>query len=79
MLHGRTTGERKLVRTRLEVGARTRAVASNLAVIAVTVGAARLTGDLAVAGLGWSLLTATFLVTVATALWPLGSSAGQGP
>jgi hypothetical protein len=79
MLRGRTTGERELVRIRLEVGARTRAVLANLAVVAVTVGAARLTGDLPVAGLGWSLLGATVVVTALTGLWPLGApDAGSG-
>ncbi len=76
MLRGRTTGERELVRIRLEVGARTRAVLANLGVAAVTVGAARLVGDLAVAGIGWSLLAATIVVTAATGLWPLGAPEG---
>jgi hypothetical protein len=73
MLRGRTTGERELVRIRLEVGARTRAVLANLAVVAVTVGAARVAGDLPVAGLGWSLLGATVVVTALIGLWPLGA------
>ena len=73
MLRGRTTGERELVRIRLEVGARTRAVLANLAVVAVTVGAARLTGELPVAGFGWSVLGATVVVTAVTGLWPLGA------
>lgn len=73
MLRGRTTGERELVRLRLEVGARTRAVVTNLAVLAAVVGAARLGGDLPVAGLGWGLLGATVVVTAVTGLWPLGA------
>ncbi|MFO7962038.1 MAG: hypothetical protein R6U94_13950 [Nitriliruptoraceae bacterium] len=77
MLRGRTTGERELVRIRLEVGARTRAVLANLAVVAITVGAARLGGDLPVAGLGWSLLGATVVVTAVTGLWSLGAPDGD--
>jgi hypothetical protein len=73
MLRGRTTGERELVRIRLEVGARTRAVSANLAVVAVTVGASRVAGELPVAQIGWTLLGATVLVTAATGLWPLGA------
>ena len=70
MLRGRTAGERELVRTRLEVGARARASSVNLGVAAVAADATRLAGELPLAGLGWTLLTATFLVTVATLLWP---------
>ena len=73
MLRGRTTGEREVVRIRLEVGARTRAVLTNLAVLAAVVGAARLGGDLPVAGAGWGLLGATVVVTAVTGLWPLGA------
>ncbi len=73
MLRGRTTGERELIRIRLEAGARTRAVLANLAVVAITAGATRLAGDLPVAGLGWGLYAATLLLTAATGLWPLGA------
>jgi nitrite reductase (NO-forming) len=73
MLRGRSTGERELVRVRLEVGARTRAALLNLAVAAITLGAARLTGDLPAARLGWCLLSATVIATIATGLWPLGT------
>lgn len=70
MLRGRTAGERERVRTRLEVGARTRAGVGNLGVVAVATDATRLTGEFPLAGLGWTLLAATFLVTSVTMLWP---------
>jgi len=73
MLRGRTTGERELVRVRLEVGARTRSVLTNLAVLAAVSGAARSGGDLPLAGLAWILLGGTVLTTVVTVLWPLGA------
>lgn len=73
MLRGRTTGERELVRLRLEVGARTRAVVANLAVVATVLGAARLSGQVPVAAVGWSLLGVTLLTTAVTMLWPLGA------
>lgn len=81
MLRGRTTGERELVRIRLEVGARSRSVALNLGVAAVAVGT-MLTGPVGsatgtsaswpVAGAGWMLVGLCVVVTVATGLWPLG-------
>lgn len=74
MLRGRTTGERELLRVRLEVGARSRAAIVNLAVAAAVLGAARLGGDLPVAGAGWSLLGVTVLATAVTVLWPLGAA-----
>lgn len=77
MLRGRTTGERELVRIRLEVGARTRAVLVNLAVVAITIGAALVGGDRAFAGLGSSLLCATVVVTIVTGLWPLGTQQAE--
>lgn len=71
MLRGRTTGQREAVRTRLEVGAITRAVALNLGVATVVVGATRVLGDLPVMGLGWVLLAGVVLSAVLTVLWPL--------
>ncbi len=76
MLRGRSTGSRETVRIRLEVGARTRAVAIGVGVLLCVLGAARL-GDLPLLGAGWTLLIATLLVTVAQALWPLRETAPQ--
>lgn len=71
MLRGRTTGQRELVRLRLEVGGRVRAVAVNLGVAGVVIGASRLAGEVPVAGVGWSLLGGAVIITATTALWPL--------
>lgn len=82
MLRGRTTGERELIRIRLEVGARSRAVALNLGVGAVALGGTWLAGvrvgPLSVAGAGFSMLAAVMLATLAVGLWPLALRRPRG-
>lgn len=84
MLRGRTTGERELLRIRLEVGARTRALALNLGVLAVGAGTAwqMAAGPGAdtwpVAGLGWGLIATVVGSTLIVGLWSMGRP-GQTP
>lgn len=78
MLRGRTTGDRETVRYRLEVGARTRAIAFNLGVLLVVLGAARVLGPLPAAALGWGLIVVVLAVTGITGAWPLHRSAASG-
>jgi hypothetical protein len=70
MLRGRSTGSREVVRARLEVGARSRAVAMTVGIVLCVVGAARVIDDVPLLGLGWAVLIATVLATVVVALWP---------
>ncbi|WP_130648447.1 hypothetical protein [Egicoccus halophilus] len=76
MLRGRSTGAREVITRRLEVGARTRAAVLALGATAVTVAAARVAVGLPLVALGWTLLAATVVATLATALWPIRSPGG---
>jgi len=71
LLRGRSTHARELIRSRLLVHARTRAVAVNLAAIAVTVGATAIQDVIAVTTVGFVLLALTVLVTLVTVLRPV--------
>ncbi len=78
MLRGRTTGERELLRLRLEVGARTRAIGLNLGVLLVGVGTALRAatepgvGTWPVAGSGWVVIAGVIATTVVVGLWSMG-------
>lgn len=71
MLRGRSTDAREVIRQRLEVGARTRAIALTAGVGLAALGAARLVRELPLLGAGWSVLVITLVATLVVALWPL--------
>jgi nitrite reductase (NO-forming) len=75
MLRGRTKRAREQIMARLAVGATTRTAAYNLGVIAVTLvaagGSALATAGSQISRLGWGLVTATILVQMVQALWPV--------
>ena len=71
MLRGRTTETRELVRTRLEVGARSRAIGINLGVASAATGGARVVGELPLVGVGLGLVLLSLMATFVVAMWPL--------
>jgi len=71
MLRGRSTGSREVIRERLEIGARSRAVAMAAGVALAATGAAGLIDGVPLLAVGWALVIATMLVTAIAALWPL--------
>lgn len=91
MLRGRTTAARDVIRERLEVGARTRAVALNLGVLLTAVGGSRVLDAPPVPVVGWSVVGITLGATLVVGLWPPrspqptaapaddGASSGQAP
>lgn len=71
MLRGRTTGDREAMRVRLETGLWTRTAVLNLGVVLAALGATRPLSGTPLLGLGWLLVGAVVVVTLATVLWPL--------
>ncbi|MFA9443725.1 hypothetical protein [Egicoccus sp. AB-alg6-2] len=71
MLRGRTTGARDLVRERLEVGARARAVFLGTGIVACVLAAAGVADVASLLSLGWGLIAAVVVVTLLTALLPV--------
>jgi hypothetical protein len=66
LLRGRTAPERDAIRTRLEVGARTRAAVFQVGVGCLVLAAARLGEDLPLTAIGWASLIAVVLITLAS-------------
>lgn len=73
MLRGRSSDERAEITARLERGMTTRAVAFNLGVLAITLGAAWRAGGTAVTVGGWTVLLGVLAVSAAGAAWPLAA------
>jgi hypothetical protein len=71
MLRGRTTGDRELVRHRLEVAAVPRTIAFQLGVALLLVATAAGTGVVPGAAIAWTLVAGTLVATAVPALWPL--------
>jgi hypothetical protein len=71
MLRGRTTGDRDVVRVRLEVAAVPRVVAFQLGVLLLLVASTVGTGPFPAAAVGWVLLAGALLATAVQAGWPL--------
>jgi hypothetical protein len=70
MLRGRTTGQRELVRRRLEVGSTPRVLAFQVGVLLLLASAVG-TGAFPAALLGWVLVGVTIALTAVLAGWPL--------
>jgi hypothetical protein len=70
MLRGRTTGQRELVRRRLEAGSTPRVLAFQLGVLLLLASAIG-TGAFPAALLGWVLVGVTIALTAVVAGWPL--------
>ncbi len=71
MLRGRSTPERDAVRTRLEVGARTRAAAFQVGAGLVVLASARIVDVPYGAAVGWALLIGVLLATATAVAWRL--------
>jgi hypothetical protein len=69
MLRGRTTGDRDLVRTRLERGATVRTAAFQVGVLALVVAAVAAAPGFT--ALGWALIAAVAVTAAVAAMWPL--------
>lgn len=70
MLRGRTSEARDAIRVRLEVGARTRVVAYQVATVTCVVGATRTVPGVPLATFGWIVLGGTLVLTAIAAMWP---------
>jgi hypothetical protein len=71
MLRGRTTGDRELVRRRLEIASTSRVVVFQLGVVVLLIAGTVGTGPLPGAALGWSLVAGAVAATAIPAFWPL--------